>query len=399
MQGVEPCLLTQGKMQNSSKNAMQSSNWYSTVSATKGLPEEIIIGSTPAMRNLVEKARKVAPTDIPVLIRGESGTGKEVLARLLHQYSRVPNGPFVKLNCAAIPTTLLESELFGYERGAFTGALGTKPGRVEAANGGTLLLDEIGDMDPGLQSKLLHLLQDGSYCRIGGREDRYVQVRTICATNVDLEAAMEAQTFRRDLFYRIGVVTLSLPPLRERRQDIPLLTNFLLRDLSERFGKETRPLSESMLRMMSEYEWPGNIRELQNWVARYIVLGVEDALLQLLQREKKELSEAAHPSPPSEGESETLHPFQDGLDLKRSSKQAAQERERELILRTLEANHWNRRKTAQQLQISYRALLYKMHDADLLSNRTLSKSESVEQQQKDGHHEKRTKGRTSDTGS
>lgn len=349
------------------------------------------------MRTLVEKARKVASTDIPVLIRGESGTGKEVLARLLHQYSRVPNGPFVKLNCAAIPTTLLESELFGYERGAFTGALGTKPGRIEAANGGTLLLDEIGDMDPGLQSKLLHLLQDGSYCRIGGREDRHVQVRTICATNVDLEAAMEAQTFRRDLFYRIGVVTLSLPPLRERKQDIPLLTNFFLKDLSERFGKESRPLSNSMLRMMSDYEWPGNIRELQNWVARYIVLGAEDALLQLLEREKKGHSEVAHMSPLPEGESETLIPSHDGLDLKRSSKQAAQEHERELILRTLEANHWNRRRTAQQLQISYRALLYKMHDASLLSNRTMSKSESVDQHQKDGHPEKRPGNRTSDT--
>lgn len=350
---------------------MQELNVNSRASETNEIPEEVILGVTPAMQSVVSKVQKVGPTEIPVLIRGESGTGKEVIARLLHRYSRVRNGPFVKLNCAAIPSTLLESELFGYERGAFTGAHGTKPGRVEAANGGTLLLDEIGDMDPGLQSKLLHLLQDGSFCRIGGREDRYAQVRVICATNVDLEAAMEAQNFRRDLFYRIGVVTISLPPLRERKEDIPLLANYFLKHLSERFGKESRPLSENMLKLMMEYDWPGNIRELQNWVARYIILGLEDVLLQELERRTvmpAKVEEPVEEIPAAPVFQEEEH------DLKRSSRKAAQERERELIQRTLEANQWNRRKTAQQLHISYRALLYKMQDAGFLSNRSNKKS-------------------------
>jgi two-component system, NtrC family, response regulator AtoC len=345
---------------------MQDLSWNSNISESKNIPETVILGLTAAMQGVVNRVRKVGPTEIPVLIRGESGTGKEVIARLLHQYSRVRNGPFVKLNCAAIPNTLLESELFGYERGAFTGAHGTKPGRVEAANGGTLLLDEIGDMDPSLQSKLLHLLQDGSYCRIGGREDRYAQVRVICATNVDLEAAMDSQSFRRDLFYRIGVVTISLPPLRERKADIPLLANYFLKNLSERFGKEIKPLSDNMFTLMSEYDWPGNIRELQNWVARYIILGLEDVLLQELERRTN--STAKIEDPPVQ-ESAAHSDQDDDHDLKRSSRKAAQERERELIQRTLEANQWNRRKTAQQLHISYRALLYKMQDAGVLSNR------------------------------
>lgn len=352
---------------------MQDLNLNSRSSETKDIPEEVILGVTPAMQSVVSKVQKVGPTEIPVLIRGESGTGKEVIARLIHRYSRVRNGPFVKLNCAAIPSTLLESELFGYERGAFTGAHGTKPGRVEAANGGTLLLDEIGDMDPGLQSKLLHLLQDGSFCRIGGREDRYAQVRVICATNVDLEAAMEAQNFRRDLFYRIGVVTISLPPLRERKEDIPLLADYFLKHLSERFGKESRPLSENMLKLMMEYDWPGNIRELQNWVARYIILGLEDVLLQELERRTTVSAKAAEAPAPEVPETEAPVILDDEHDLKRSSRKAAQERERELIRRTLEANQWNRRKTAQQLHISYRALLYKMQDAGFLSNRSNKK--------------------------
>jgi two-component system response regulator AtoC len=320
----------------------------------EGIPDEAtVFGVSKAMAQIKKKAERIAPTDIPILIRGESGTGKEVIAKYLHMHSLVKEGPFVKVNCAAIPGPLLESELFGYEKGAFTGALDTKPGRVEAANGGTLFLDEIGDMAPDLQTKLLHLLQDGTFSRIGGRETLRVKLRILCATNSDLEAAIEKGTFRQDLFYRVDVVSLHLPPLRERREDIELLVDFLFAKLSKKFQRDVPPPSKPVLALLQKWNWPGNIRELENWVARYIILGSEQVMT----------PEAHQRSPQAEAPEQprTTGPVQ----LKVLAREAALAAERTLILRSLEANQWNRRKAARELHISYRALLYKIRDAGL----------------------------------
>jgi two-component system, NtrC family, response regulator AtoC len=322
--------------------------------ATEGIPDEgTVFGVSKAMAQIKKKAERIGPTDIPILIRGESGTGKEVIAKYLHMHSVVKDGPFAKVNCAAIPGPLLESELFGYEKGAFTGALETKRGRVEVANGGTLFLDEIGDMAPDLQTKLLHLLQDGTFSRIGGRETLRVKLRIICATNCDLEAAIEKGIFRQDLFYRIDVVSLHLPPLRERREDIELLVDFLFSKLTNKFQRDVPPPSKPVLALLQKWNWPGNIRELENWVARYIILGSEqvmnaDVRQRVPQAEAPEPARAAGP-----------------VQLKVLAREAALAAERTLILRSLEANQWNRRKAARELHISYRALLYKIRDAGL----------------------------------
>lgn len=313
--------------------------------------DQVIFGRSAAMQEFHKKADRVAATSIPVLIRGESGTGKEVIAKYLHLHSAVSKGPFAKVNCAAIPATLLESELFGYEKGSFTGALETKPGRVEMADKGTLFLDEIGELDIGLQTKLLHLLQDGHYCRIGGREDRRANVRILCATNCDLEKAIAGGSFREDLFYRIDVVSLHLPPLRDRREQIEDLTYHFLNILGKRFGRQAPPITQSTLSLLQKWDWPGNIRELENWVARYIILGSDDVLSNELHHRIAANSKAMA--------------FQErqSIDLKKISREATHATEKAVILRSLQANQWNRRKTARELNISYRALLYKIREA------------------------------------
>jgi len=231
-------------------------------------PKQTIFGRSQAMKIVQEKVEKVASAGVPVLIQGESGTGKEIISRLIHRLSPWQSGPFVKVNCPAIPGTLLESELFGYERGAFTGAYGAKPGRVEMAHRGTLFLDEIGELDPGLQAKLLQLLQDGQFCRIGAQEDKRVEVRVLCATNRNLEKEMEAGSFRQDLYYRINVLNMRMPALRERRDDIPDLVNYLLEVSKSQYNCDALPLSNSTLSRMEKYDWPGTIRELQNLIKR-----------------------------------------------------------------------------------------------------------------------------------
>jgi len=323
------------------------------------LPEQsIIFGKSLAMLEVLKVIDRISHTDLSVLIRGESGTGKEIIARYLHTHSHLANAPFVKLNCAAIPVHLLESELLGYEKGSFTGANQAKPGLVEVAHGGSLFLDEIGDMDASLQTKLLHLLQDGHYTRIGGREDRHARVRIICATNCDLELAVENRTFRQDLFYRIDVIGLRLAPLRERREDIPQLCQYLLQKLSRKFGKSAPPVTETALHLLAQWNWPGNIRELENWVMRSIILGGDEAL-------RSELSHqlaVAHSAESS---------YSGGGHLKVASREAALATERAVILKALQANHWNRRKTAKELGVSYRSLLYKLHDAGMPHRRTV----------------------------
>src|SRR5208337_2867976 len=229
-------------------------------------PDTIVFGRTEGMQAVRERLVKLAGANVPVLIQGESGTGKDIIARMIHALAPWSDGPWVKVNCPAIPGTLLESELFGYEKGAFTGAYGMKPGRVELANRGTLFLDEIGELEMGLQAKLLQLLQDGQFSRIGAQEDKRVEVRVVCATNRHLEKEIEAGTFRLDLFYRVNVLDMQLPPLRERREDIPDLVGYFLQNHGAMFKSTPRPISPGLMEALKAYDWPGNIRQLENLV-------------------------------------------------------------------------------------------------------------------------------------
>jgi two-component system, NtrC family, response regulator AtoC len=306
------------------------------------------------MQRVRLKMEKIRGTDLPVLIHGESGTGKEIVAHTIHATSPASVGRFVKVNCPAIPATLVESELFGYEKGAFTGANGHKPGRVELANGGTLFLDEIGELDAALQAKLLQLLQDGKFCPIGAQQDRRVEVRVICATNHDLELEIAAGTFRQDLFYRINVVNLQLPPLRERSVDIPELCKYFLGVYNEKFNCRARGLSARLIQKMQQYHWPGNIRQLENLVKRYVILDSEDVIeSELLPKEQ------------SAGYSFPEISLDTPISLKKVTRDMVREMERRIIIKILQANQWNRKRAARALNISYRALLYKVKQAQL----------------------------------
>src|SRR5437899_4757774 len=259
---------------------MTSSNSVSSLVQSLGEipPDAVVFGHSEAMRCLRQRLDKLASANVPVLIQGESGTGKDIIARMIHGLSPWKTGPYVKINCPAIPGTLLESELFGYEKGAFTGAYGSKPGRVEQAHRGTLFMAEISELDMGLQSKLLQLLQDGQFCRIGAQEDKKVEVRVVCATNRKLEQEIENGTFRSDLFYRINVVNLHLPPLRERTGDIPDLVSYFLEFHNRKYNSRAKPLSGELMAVLRKYHWPGNIRELENLIKRYVILGSEDVI-------------------------------------------------------------------------------------------------------------------------
>ncbi len=318
-------------------------------------PDSVVFGRSPAMEVVRLKIRKVAGTNVPVLIQGESGTGKEVLARLLHFQAPWSDGPWVKVCCPAIPSTLLESELFGYERGAFTGAYGMKPGRVELANRGTLFLDEISELDMGLQAKLLQLLQDGQFSRIGAQEDKRVEVRIVCATNRNLDKEIAAGAFRLDLFYRVNVLDMQLPPLRERREDIPDLVNYFLETHGAMFKCTPRPISSSLMHALKAYDWPGNIRQLENLVKRYVIMGTEEEVVRDLVASRPSSTSTFEPQIPADGP----------ISLKEITQQAVTEIERKVILRTLIAHNWNRKRAARALSISYRSLLYKIRDAGL----------------------------------
>src|SRR6516165_747762 len=254
-------------------------NSESAISAHQLPPESVIFGETPAMRDVRQKLERVAGANLSVLVSGESGTGKDIIARLLHLYSPWANGPFVKVNCPAIPGTLLESELFGYERGAFTGAFGAKPGRVELAHRGTLFLDEISELDPTLQAKLLQLLQDGQFSRIGSQEDRKVEVRVVSSTNRELHQEIDVGNFRHDLYYRIAAMIIHLPPLRERGVDIPLMCEYLLQYYNDKLNGHAPALRPALLAKMQRYSWPGNVRQLENLIKRYVVMGSDDVIL------------------------------------------------------------------------------------------------------------------------
>ena len=307
-----------------------------------------ILSTNPKVLRIKEIAKQVADTDVPVLISGESGVGKEVLARFIHNNSSRHDKPFVKVNCAALPDDLLESELFGYERGAFTGALNDKPGKFELADKGTILLDEIGEMTPHLQAKLLHVLQDSEYSRLGGKRTIRVDARVLASTNVNLEEHVSTGKFREDLYFRLNVIRVDIPPLRERREDIPILCNYFLCKYRDRYKSTVEEIATSLLDSFLRYDWPGNIRQLENAVKRYLIL--PDMNLNL--SELKDQQGNAVPTP--------AKPKEDNMSLKDVASRAAEHAEKELVLRILEETSWNRKQAARRLNICYKALLNKL---------------------------------------
>jgi two-component system response regulator AtoC len=318
------------------------------------------LAASPQMVRIRQQMLQIAPVDVPVFICGESGVGKEVVARMIHLRSARRNQPFVKVNCAALPGELLESELFGFEQGAFTGAVRSKPGKFELANKGTIFLDEIAEMSSHMQAKLLHVLQDHQYSRLGGRQLIEVDVRVLAATNVNVQEAMKSGRFREDLYYRLNVLSIQIPPLRERTQEIPMLFRHFLQQYAEKFSKELPVPSQHLLDAAVRYEWPGNLRELENFVKRYVILEDDEGSL----RELVEMSATRQRSAPR---AESAAPKDMGLKaLVRGLKDEA---EMEAIAEALEKTRWCRKDAAKMLGISYKALLYKMRQFNLDSGR------------------------------
>lgn len=309
--------------------------------------------SSKRMRELEAQCRLVARTDIPVLILGESGTGKEVATLFIHKMSMRSNRGFLKVNCAAMPADLLESELFGYEQGAFTGAVKSKPGKFELCNGGTIFLDEIGEMPAALQAKLLQVLQDGTFARLGGRFTIRVNVRVIAATNVDIKEAIAQKKFREDLYYRLNGFTLKMPPLRERTEEVPVFAHYFMRKVADRHKAMPLPISPMLMQALCNYHWPGNLRELENIIKRYFILGDEQAIL-------GELRPSQYSVPSGSGIDAAYVP-----GLKRLVKSIKGDAESIAIAQALEGTGWNRKAAANQLQISYKALLYKIKQYNL----------------------------------
>jgi two-component system, NtrC family, response regulator AtoC len=319
------------------------------------------IAASPAMRKIRSQAALVANVDIPVLLLGESGTGKEVLARLIHKLSPRAHRTFLKVNCAAVPADLLESELFGYEPGAFTGATHAKPGKFELCNKGTILLDEIGEMPPGLQAKLLHVLQDQQFSRLGSRSVIKVDVRILAATNIDIPEALASKRLREDLYYRLNAFTLQLPPLRERKEEIPILLKHFMTRMAERYARSPLPLSPSLLEACQGHPWPGNLRELNNFLKRYLILGDESLAVAELQPRNDGTGGARAEAGARSG---------DAGGLKSLARNAKDEAEAEAIKKALEQTNWNRKQAAALLQISYKALLYKIRQFGIAEAKT-----------------------------
>jgi two-component system response regulator AtoC len=326
-----------------------------------GEPKEIrlegghsFVRSSKRMREVEAQAQLVARSDIPVLILGESGTGKEIIAMYTHQMSRRAGRMFLKVNCAAMPADLLESELFGYEQGAFTGAVKSKPGKFETCDGGTIFLDEIGEMPPALQAKLLHVLQDGTFSRLGSRGPTKTDVRIIAATNVNMKDAMARKTFREDLYYRLNGLSLMLPPLRDRLDEIPAMAAYFMRKGAKKYDLDPLPISPALLEAMSQYNWPGNLRELENVVNRFLILQDEPAVIAELNQAK------GSPSSPDKAPDHV-----EAGGLKKLVRGLKGETESSVIAGVLEETGWNRKAAANDLQISYKALLYKIKQYDL----------------------------------
>jgi two-component system, NtrC family, response regulator AtoC len=312
------------------------------------------------MRAVKEVIDRVAATDATVLVWGESGVGKEMITRAIHHGSPRRARPWVKVNCAALPANLLESELFGYERGAFTGAHRQKPGKFELAHTGTIFLDEIAEIPPVLQAKLLHVLQDHEFARIGSERDIRVDVRVIAATNKDLTKCVEAGTFREDLYYRLNVVNICVPPLRQRREEVPVLLEYFLEKYSTQYARPVRPVSPATLERFLDYQWPGNIRELENLVKRIVVLGREDWVA-------SELVNPAPPPEPAEAAPTADTASGDERSLRAIAERAVREAESAALREALAQTHWHRIQAARRLKISYKTLLRKVREYGLES--------------------------------
>ncbi len=327
----------------------------------EALTEDIsFLAASPQMLKIRQQILQIAPVDVPIFISGESGVGKEVVARMVHLRSKRQHQPFIKVNCAALPGELLESELFGFEQGAFTGAVRAKPGKFELANKGTIFLDEIAEMSPHLQAKLLHVLQDGQYSRLGARAVVNVDVRVLAATNMDVKEAMKTGRFREDLYYRLNVLSLHIPPLRERITEIPLLFRHFLVKYSEKYQKQAPDPSKALLEAAARYPWPGNLRELENFVKRYVILeddaGSFRELLEMTGQQQRMPVQQDAPPPKEQG-------------LKALVRGLKDEAEMEAIAGALEKTNWCRKDAARMLGISYKALLYKMRQFNLDSGR------------------------------
>ena len=321
--------------------------------------QELALWVSPRMQEVREVIAEAALIDVTVLITGETGTGKELAARAVHCLSARRHGPFVKVNCAAVARELLESELFGHERGAFTGAHQLKIGKFETANRGTIFLDEIGDLHPALQAKLLHVLEDGQFSRVGGRSNIKVDVRIVAASNQDLERAVATGEFREDLFYRLNVIRVAVPPLRKRPEEIPLLANYFVERYARLFQRGQFTLPPETMHRLTRHSFPGNVRELENMVKRMIVLRDPD------------LTRTHFPGLTANGDDQRAvkRAPMPATSLKHISRKAAQAAERDVILKALEETHWNRRRAAKLLNISYRSILYKIKDAGLNGKR------------------------------
>ena len=315
-----------------------------------------LIFCAPEMERICHTVLQIAATKVPVLIQGESGVGKDLIARMVHQNSGLPNRPFVKVNCAAMPAELVESELFGYRKGAFTGAHIDRAGKFEFANGGTIFLDEIGEFTSSIQAKLLQVLQDGKFTRLGSNRETDVDVRIIAATNRNLEQALKDGTFREDLYYRLNVVNIYVPPLRTRREEIPLLCKHFLKALGPQYGSEVRKLPKKLEQIFYSFHWPGNVRELENAIKRYIVL--QDPETQCAELEGKMARGVAQEI--DEIATTSLKESTGEMDLKKISRKAAAVAEKSMIMKALRKTKWNRWKAAKELKVSYKTLLTKI---------------------------------------
>ena len=389
------------------KNAIEKNRLVSELSELRQQlsddEDRAVWGNSEKMRAIATVIEQVADSDVTVLIRGESGVGKELVSRAIHQRSTRRNRPFVKVNCAALPAELLESVLFGHERGAFTGAATTRIGKFEQADTGTLMLDEIGEMKPALQAKLLHVLQDAEFTKLGSNKRIQVDVRVVAATNRDLEKMLLNGEFREDLYYRLKVIELTVPALRERRDEIPTLTDFFVARYSRKYNRPARPISEHLRQLFIQYDWPGNIRELENMIKRVVILQDEQLVVREIERNMQRAAAApaaaaaqiavagvpgvlppvgapmpslpyVPPQPPAP-ESEAVDDAEEiveepaeasgGGSLATVAKAAAMKAERAAIEQTLRQVHWNRRKAAQILGVSYKTLLNKIKECGI----------------------------------
>jgi two-component system response regulator AtoC len=378
------------------KNAIEKNRLVSELSELRQQlsddEDRSVWGNSEKMRNIATVVEQVADSDVTVLIRGESGVGKELVSRAIHQRSTRKTRPFVKVNCAALPAELLESELFGHERGAFTGAATTRIGKFEQADTGTLFMDEIGELKPALQAKLLHVLQDADFTKLGSNKRIQVDVRIVAATNRDLEKMLVNGDFREDLYYRLKVIELTVPALRERRDEIPTLTDFFVARYSRKYNRPLKPISEQLRQMFLQYDWPGNIRELENMIKRVVILQDEHLVVREIERNMQRVAAFPVAAPayalagvgaglpagapasfaPGLPEAEPVEVVEEpavaeevGGSLASVAKAASIKAERAAIEQTLRQVHWNRRKAAQILGVSYKTLLNKIKECGI----------------------------------